>query len=519
MDTETLLRGLHPLEIRIVRACPASGEIGHETVCSTAGLEVDQFRRGLQWLLSKEIVAVVREDVREAIHLTELGQGYARTGTPETYLLDRVAAEAGLTVPRLLAGEDLPQAEVRSAFGKLKKAGILTVDGGAAAVADGADTRSYHLVAELVKKIAGAEGTLLADLDTADQERVRSLIHKRHRAKGVFYTERSSDLFLTLTDTGRAIRSQVETQGMMGEEVSRLTPEMLRDGSWRGKSFRAYSFDFAPPRRIVARRHPYREFLDYLKYKLVALGFQEMRGPIVECEFWNMDALYMPQFHAARNIHDAYGIRKPTHAKRINSEVLKRVAATHEDGGETGSKGWGYQFNEDKTHRLVLRTQGTALSARTVGSKPDVPGKYFAFARCFRPDTVDATHACDFLQIEGIVLGQEINFQTLLGLLKLFAMEVAKADEVKFVPGYFPFTEPSVEAHMRHPRLGWIELGGAGIFRPEVTRPLGIDVPVLAWGLGIDRMAMVALKINDIRELFSTDLEFIRTRRLEMELT
>ena len=139
-------------------------------------------------------------------------------------------------------------------------------------------------------------------------------------------------------------------------------------------------------------------------------------------------------------------------------------------------------------------------------------------ARCFRPDTVDATHACDFFQCEGIALGEEINFRTLLGLLKLFATEVAKAEEVKFVPAYFPFTEPSVEAHIRHPRLGWIELGGAGIFRPEVTYPLGVTAPVLAWGLGLDRMAMVALKINDIRELFSRDLDALRTRRLELEL-
>jgi phenylalanyl-tRNA synthetase alpha chain len=136
-------------------------------------------------------------------------------------------------------------------------------------------------------------------------------------------------------------------------------------------------------------------------------------------------------------------------------------------------------------------------------------------ARCFRYDQVDATHACDFFQVEGIVLGEEINFRTLLGLLQLFAMEVARAREVKFLPAYFPFTEPSVELHVRHPKLGWMELGGAGLFRPEVTRPLGVEVPVIAWGLGLDRMAMVALEISDIRDLFSTDLDLIRTKRIK----
>ena len=153
------------------------------------------------------------------------------------------------------------------------------------------------------------------------------------------------------------------------------------------------------------------------------------------------------------------------------------------------------------------------MSARRLAADPSVPGKYFSIARCFRYDQVDATHATDFFQVEGIVLGSDINFRTLLGLLNLFAREVAQAKEVKFLPAYFPFTEPSVEMHVRHPKLGWMELGGAGLFRPEVTTPLGVSVPVIAWGLGLDRMAMVALGIHDIRDLFSADLEFIRTMR------
>ena len=78
-------------------------------------------------------------------------------------------------------------------------------------------------------------------------------------------------------------------------------------------------------------------------------------------------------------------------------------------------------------------------------------------------------------------------------MLEMFAVEIAGATEVKYVPGYFPFTEPSIEVHIKHPVLGWFELGGSGIFRPEVTKAMGIDCPVLAWGIGIDRMALMAL--------------------------
>jgi phenylalanyl-tRNA synthetase alpha chain len=226
-----------------------------------------------------------------------------------------------------------------------------------------------------------------------------------------------------------------------------------------------------------------------------------------------MDALFMPQFHPARDIHDVYFIKQPTHAAKIAEPFLTRVMQAHEDGGHTGSTGWKYRFNAERAKRLVLRSQGTAVSARTLASAPAVPGKYFSIARCFRYDQVDATHATDFFQVEGIVLGEDINFRTLLGLLNLFAREVAQAKEVKFLPAYFPFTEPSVEMHVRHPRLGWMELGGAGLFRPEVTLPLGVEVPVIAWGLGLDRMAMIALGIHDIRELFTDNLDLIRTTR------
>src|SRR5881628_1382722 len=335
---------------------------------------------------------------------------------------------------------------------------------------------------------------------------------KRGNAREPFRIDERVERRYTLTPEGMTIAQAITQQGT-GEEVSQLTPDLLKDGAWRTKRFRKYTISLRPPRLAGGKRHPYREFLDLVKRKLVSMGFLEMRGPLVETEFWNMDALYMPQFHPARAIHDVYFVKEPTHAREIAEPFLSQVAAAHRNGGGTGSTGWGYEYDLDRARRLVLRSQGTAVSARTLASGPNVPGKYFSIARCFRYDQVDATHATDFFQVEGIVLGRDINFRTLLGLLDLFAREVAQAKESRFLPTYFPFTEPSVELQVRHPRLGWIELGGAGLFRAEVTRPLGVDVPVIAWGLGLDRMAMVALGIHDIRDLFSTDLEMIRTTR------
>ena len=287
---------------------------------------------------------------------------------------------------------------------------------------------------------------------------------------------------------------------------------MLASGEWKEKNFRAYSMSTPPGRLQLGRRNPYGAYLQWVKDKLNSLGFEEFDGPLVETEFWNGDALFMPQFHSARDIHDVYYLENASHAKEIEQPYLDQVAAVHEDGWNTGSRGWGYSFDHEFTRRQVMRSQGTVLSAKTLPNAK-IPGKYFGVVRCFRYDQVDATHGADFYQTEGIVLGEDVNLKTLLGLLKMFAEEVAGAEEVKYVPGYFPFTEPSIEVHIKHPILGWFELGGSGIFRPEVTKAMGIDVPVLAWGLGIDRMALMHLGLNDLRELFTPDIESVRTRR------
>ncbi|MBU1120623.1 phenylalanine--tRNA ligase subunit alpha, partial [Candidatus Micrarchaeota archaeon] len=143
-----------------------------------------------------------------------------------------------------------------------------------------------------------------------------------------------------------------------------------------------------------------------------------------------------------------------------------------------------------------------------------LPGKYFCIARCFRPDVVDASHLIEFNQLEGFVVDESMNFRHLLGLLKGFAEEITGAKKVEFIPDYYPFTEPSVQLNALHPEMGWIEFGGAGIFRPEITENLGIKGRALAWGIGADRLAMFKLGIKDVRELFTTNIDWLRKQKM-----
>ncbi|MEJ5187713.1 MAG: phenylalanine--tRNA ligase subunit alpha, partial [Breznakiellaceae bacterium] len=332
-----------------------------------------------------------------------------------------------------------------------------------------------------------------------------------------FRIEEREKVIYTFTEQWQAVFQALQEAGITGDEIGALTPELLASGAWKNGRFRSYNIQVPPTRLLVGRSNPYARFLEDVKDKLVSLGFEEFDGSLVETEFWNSDALFMPQFHSARDIHDVYYVAEPQKAQYIEEPWLSRVAAAHENGGDTGSRGWRYTFDREFTRRLILRSQGTVLSARQL-PKAKIPGKYFGIVRCFRYDRVDATHLSDFYQTEGIVLGEDVNLRTLLGMLEMFATEVAGAKEVKYVPGYFPFTEPSVEVHIKHPVLGWFELGGSGIFRPEVTQSLGVNVPVAAWGIGIDRMALMALGLNDLRELFSYDIEAVRLRRTKESL-
>jgi len=240
-----------------------------------------------------------------------------------------------------------------------------------------------------------------------------------------------------------------------------------------------------------------------------------MEGPMVELSFFNMDALFMPQDHPARGVHGAYFIKEPQYGTvKKHENFVKNVKKAHTEG-MAGGKGWGGQFSEKESARLVLRSQGTALSARTMIGKVKVPGAYFAVTRCFRPDKVDATHLTEFNQLEGIMLNPDVNLRSLLGLLKEFAVKITGTDKVRFRPAYFPFTEPSVQGMIWHEGLKkWIEIMPAGIFRPELTTPLGIKVPVMAWGFGVDRLFMIKENITDMRDLFTHDLKLLRDAKV-----
>lgn len=504
---------LHPLETNTLLAMADGNEHSPEELESAdIGMVLGQLNQAISWLTGKGLIVETRREQNVEHDLTDLGQSYQGDGLPEERILRVLESEGPMSLPDIAVRTGLDQRDVGSAFGALSRVQAVRMDESKRAVV--IDSKVENLGAARRLLDAALSGPLRESALTREDLAVLSgMSRRRGSGRAAFRTNEREIVFHRITEAGIIVSTQLSERPSSSESepIGVVTAELLASAAWRDRGIRPYNVETPPGRVLFGRHNPYATFLDELKDKLVSLGFQEFDGPLVESEFWNCDALFMPQFHSARDIHDVFHLAEPTHTTSVDHHLIDRVAATHEHGGDTGSRGWGYQFDRDFTRRLILRSQGTVLSAKTL-AKADIPGKYFGVVRCFRYDDVDATHLADFYQTEGIVLSENANLGTLLGLLELFAVEVGKATEVKFEPGYFPFTEPSVEAWVKHPQLGWFELGGAGIFRPEVTEPMGVKVPVLAWGLGIDRMALLSLGLDTIRDLFTEDIERVRAR-------
>ncbi len=292
-----------------------------------------------------------------------------------------------------------------------------------------------------------------------------------------------------------------------------LTQEMLKSGEALKLKFKPYNVVADVEPINIGKAQPYLQFLNLIKNKLVSMGFEEMPTKTLTTEFYNFDVLFQPQNHPARTWTDTYSLRYPKYDILENIDLIAKIKKVHENGNEE-SKGWGYSWSVDIAKKLMPTAHGTAWSAHKMATNVENNKKYFAIARTYRPDVLDATHLNEFNQLEGFIISDDLSFRELLGLLKQFAIEIAGAKEVMFSTDYYPFTEPSVSFHVKHPDLGWVELGGAGIFRPEITKTLGINQRVIAWGLGIDRLAMFSLGIKDIRELYSQKLDWLRNRNL-----
>mgnify|MGYP001032087559 CR=1 FL=1 len=490
------------LALKDAGGCSTIDRIAH-----TSELDHSAVMRAVLSLEPQNLLAV-HERKSTKIVLNEEGKEYADEGLPERRIVNELRKRSGKAdIEEVFKAVSLGENVRVIALGWLSRKGWAAIE---------KKTKELKLLKEPAE---GSDEKLLALLKENGVAVVESLSEELRDAVETLKGRKIIDVHvetereLKLTPAGwDLVKKGIEATA----EVSQLTPELLVTGKWKETRLRTYNIQAPVAHTWSGKKHPYLRFLDDLKMKLVALGFKEMTGPNVELSFFNCDGLFMPQDHPAREIHDMYLVKDPEYGQLDKYEqFLVNVKKTHENGWKTSSKGWGYTFSMLEAARLLLRSHTTPTSARQlISTDLEIPGKYFTVARCFRPDVIDKTHLTEFNQVEGIILGEELTLKDLLGVLEKFAVEIAGAEKLRYGPDYYPFTEPSVELRAYKKSLGWMEFGGSGIFRPELTLPLGIKVPVLAWGLGVDRLFMMKAGIDDIRYLFTQDLDWLRRMEL-----
>jgi phenylalanyl-tRNA synthetase alpha chain len=439
--------------------------------------------------------------------LTEEGKEYLKNGLPEKQLLK-------------FLGDGKPMAEVVKfpksliAVGWAKKNGWITIEAGTAKPTENGH-KALNEKNEAERSLEGIEKGEIVEGEIIKTLMNRNLIEESKEMQAAPVQEAHhlslwQRILSIFSSRKNESTSMAKPTLFSSGDIAQLTPEMIKTGEWKNRNFRKYNVKTPAPIIYPGKKQPYVQFIEGIREKLIGLGFQEMKGPMVETFFWNCDALFMPQDHPARSSHDVLILKNPQIGTLPDENIVAKVKATHEGGWITESTGWGGVWSREDASKLLLRSQTTSVSARTLSVNKDAHSKYFTIDRNFRSDVIDAKHLPEFDHCEGIVVGDDLTLRHLLGYLREIANTVG-AKEIKFKPSYFPFTEPSVEMYANFPKFGWVEVGGAGMMRPEVLKPLGVEKSqVLAWGLGIGRLAMLSMGISDIRMLYSDDIDWLR---------
>ncbi|WP_407354870.1 phenylalanine--tRNA ligase subunit alpha [Methanolobus sp. WCC5] len=441
------------------------------------------------FLLEEKGLVQVEETVTGIFELTKEGEKYADEGLPERQIINAVSKPVSMDELK----EKFNPAVVGIATGWLRRKGWASIDKGMIVPTGNCDTGPDEQVLAL---FAGEKKTLEelgADLSVIGDLIKRKLVSKSEEK------ERK----ITITPKGKDLVAEGIT---VEEELAQISSELLKTGDWRNRKFRPYNIHTTPRPIYGAKIHPYQRLIDQMRRIFLDMGFTEIKGEVVQSSFWNFDSLFQPQDHPAREMQDTFHLSS---VSELPEEYKDNVCAAHENGGETGSTGWGGKWSEEIACRNVLRTHTTALTIKYLADNPEPPVKAFSIDRAYRRETIDPTHTPEFEQLEGVVMDRDMSFSNLLGCLSEFYHRMGFED-VRFRPGYFPYTEPSVEPEVYVDGLGWVELGGAGVFRKEVTHPLGIRYPVLAWGLGVSRLAMLKLGLKDLRQLYHSDIDWLR---------
>jgi phenylalanyl-tRNA synthetase alpha chain len=495
---------LHPIERSLLKALATStnGRMPIETLKKSANLSIDQTRRGIEWLKYKGLIDSSDRSF-ETISLGSNGQKAANQGLPERRLVNAVK-------------------EGHKSLGAVLKSGLLRTDEINAAIA-GAKRNQWIILSELQSKdklilltpsaehLSDEEKLLQKllkqnniEVSELKQQEIRAFEFLKRRPDYVLEKKRR-DTDIILLQRGKEL--VLSSSGFSSDEANidrHLTQQIITSGKWKNTKFSAIDVIAPVPTYYPGRKHPLTDIIDEVKEIFISLGFTEIDGSVVQSGFWNFDVLFTPQDHPAREMQDTFYISGIRQNKFANPKQVKTIYKIHKEG-------WRYEWNSEEAKRLVLRTHTTPVTIKYLADNMPESARVFSIGRVFRNEKVSYKHLIEFNQVEGILTDRHITLQDLMGLQQEFYSKLG-IKKIKFWPTFFPYTEPSLQSVIYNDSLNkWVEMGGMGIFRPEVTQPLGIRNPVLAWGVGIERIAMLRFGLDDVRDLYNNSLSWLRS--------
>ena len=459
----------HDIEKKILETLQKVPNQTPEQLSKNTELSIDQIRRGIEWLRLKGF-AIVTESEKITFSLGPNGLDSLKNGLPERKLINMLKDEPK-TFEQIRSA--LSGAGFNVAIANAKKNGWIKIEKG----------NSDSLVSIKEKPIETPEEKLLSFIGekTVSQEEItNSLAMKILLSRPNYITQTSEKLKnISLTDAALSLDTSISSSGAIDVEAD-------------------VSSIFA------ARTHPLQDTIDEIREIFVNLGFSEIFGSMTQSSFWNFDALFTPQDHPARELQDTFYLEDTELKNPATSSQIKNISLSHR-------KNWKYDWKLSESQKMVLRTHTTCVTIKYLAEQKPENARIFSLGRVFRNEKVSYKHLVEFNQIEGIVIGNNTTLRDLMGIQKEFYKKLGLT-KIKFWPTFFPYTEPSLQTMVYNEKLGkWIELFGMGIFRPEVTKPLGIDKPVLAWGGGIERIAMLKYELDDVREFYNNNLSWLRS--------
>ena len=460
---------LHDIEKKIIDSLQKKSDQTPEQLSESTELSIDQIRRGIEWLRLKEL-AKVNESSKVTISLGKNGIDSFKNGLPERKLMNLIK-EGPKSFDQIR--ETLSGAGFNAAIANAKKNGWVKIE----------KTDSGSEISTKEKPVETPEEKLISLIGekSISEEQIENKLALKFLLQRPDYviqnTEKSK--IISLTEKASQIDTTLSAAGAIDVEADAALV-------------------------YAARTHPLKDTIDEIREIFVKLGFSEIQGTLTQSSFWNFDALFTPQDHPARELQDTFYIENQKSEKHATPTQIKQVSKSH-------SQNWHYDWKLSESQKMVLRTHTTCVTIKYLAEQKPDEARIFSLGRVFRNEKVSYKHLVEFNQIEGIVIGNNTTLRDLMGIQKEFYKQLGLT-KIKFWPTFFPYTEPSLQTMVYNEKLGkWIELFGMGIFRPEVTKPLGIDKPVLAWGGGIERIAMLKYELDDVREFYNNNLNWLRT--------